>query len=83
MGHRLHAPLAHAAPDTLTPRSRLVMTFALCGFANFGSLGILVGGLSAMLPERRAEVVQLGTRSLLSGTIATCSSGAVAGLLAG
>ena len=75
--------LAHAAQDALSPHSRLVMTFALCGFANFGSLGILVGGLSAMLPERRAEVVALGTRSLLSGTIATCSSGAVAGLLAG
>ena len=49
--------------------------------ANFGSLGILVGGLSAMMPERRAEVAALGLRSLVSGTVATCLSGAVAGVL--
>ena len=73
--------LAHLPPDALSPRSRVVMTFALCGFANFGSLGILVGGLSAMVPERRAEVASLGTRSLLSGTISTCLSGALAGVL--
>ena len=73
--------LAHAEPGALSPHSRLVMTFALCGFANFGSLGILVGGLTAMLPDRRAEVVALGVRSLVSGTLATCTSGAVAGLL--
>ena len=73
--------LAHLPPDALAPRSRLIMTYALCGFANFGSLGILAGGMSAMVPERRAEIVALATRSLLSGTIATCMSGAVAGLL--
>ena len=65
----------------LDPHSRLIMTFALCGFANLGSLGILVGGLAAMVPERRAEVTQLGVRSLVSGTIATCLSGALAGLI--
>lgn len=74
--------LAALPPDALTPHSRLIMTFALCGFANFGSLGILIGGMGAMVPERRAEIVALGTRALLSGTIATCLSGAVAGLLA-
>ena len=73
--------LAHAEPGALSPHSRLIVTFALCGFANFGSLGILVGGLTAMLPDRRAEVVSLGLRSLVSGTLATCLSGAVAGLL--
>lgn len=73
--------LANLAPGALSARSRLVMTFALCGFANFGSLGILVGGLAAMMPERRSEVVGLGVRSLVSGTVATCLSGAVAGLL--
>jgi CNT family concentrative nucleoside transporter len=73
--------LAGLPPDALTPRSRVIMTFALCGFANFGSLGILIGGMGAMVPERRAEIVTLGTRSLVSGTIATCMSGAVAGLL--
>ena len=71
-----------ALPDgALTPRSRMIVTYALCGFANFGSLGILVGGMGAMVPERRAEIVALGLRSVLSGTLATCMSGAVAGVL--
>jgi concentrative nucleoside transporter, CNT family len=70
-------------PDTFSPRSRLIVTYALCGFANFGSLGIMIGGLGAMVPERRHEVVALGLRSILSGTLATCMSGAVAGVLAG
>lgn len=73
--------LAGAGGAALDPHSRLVMTYALCGFANLGSLGILVGGLAAMVPERRAEVTQLGIRSLLSGTVATCLSGALAGLM--
>jgi CNT family concentrative nucleoside transporter len=73
--------LAHLPPDALAPRSRLIMTYALCGFANFGSLGIMIGGMGAMVPDRRQEIVTLGTRSLLSGTIATCMSGAAAGLL--
>ena len=70
-------------PDTFAPRSRLIVTYALCGFANFGSLGIVIGGLGVMVPERRHEVVALGMRSILSGTLATCMSGAVAGVLAG
>ncbi|MBV9654687.1 MAG: nucleoside:proton symporter, partial [Acetobacteraceae bacterium] len=74
--------LAALPPDALSPQARLVVTCALCGFANFGSLGILIGGLGSMVPERRDEVVQLGMRSVLSGTITTCLSGAVAGLLA-
>ncbi len=74
--------LAHLPRDELTPRTSLILTYALCGFANFGSVGILVGGLGAMLPaERRHEVVSLGVRSLVSGTLATCMSGAWAGLL--
>jgi CNT family concentrative nucleoside transporter len=74
--------LAHLPPDALSPHARLIVTYALCGFANFGSLGILVGGLGAMIPERRAEIVSLGFRSLVSGTLATCTSGAIVGLLA-
>jgi concentrative nucleoside transporter, CNT family len=70
-------------PDSFGPRSRLIITYALCGFANFGSLGIMIGGLGVMIPERRHEVVALGLRSILSGTLATCMSGAVAGMLAG
>ena len=68
-------------PDTFSPRTRIILTYALCGFANFGSLGIMIGGIGAMIPERRHEIVALGMRSILSGTLATCISGAIAGLL--
>jgi CNT family concentrative nucleoside transporter len=69
--------------ETFSPRSRMILTYALCGFANFGSLGIVIGGLGAMVPARRAEIVSMGLRTILSGTLATCMSGAVAGALAG
>ncbi len=69
-------------PDTaLSERSRLIMTYALCGFANFGSLGIMIGGLSTMVPDRREEIVGLGFRSIIGGTLATCCTGAVVGIL--
>jgi len=74
--------LAKLPAGALSPTSRTIMTFALCGFANFGSLGIMVGGIGAMVPERRPEIATLGAKSLVSGTIATCLSGALAGLLA-
>jgi CNT family concentrative nucleoside transporter len=72
--------MAKVPAGELSPRSKLLMTYALCGFANFGSLGILIGGLGAMVPERRAEVVQLGMKSIMAGTLATCITAAVAGL---
>ena len=56
-------------------------TYALCGFANFGSLGILVGGMTTMAPERKHEIISLGPRSIISGTLATLMSGAVAGII--
>jgi CNT family concentrative nucleoside transporter len=67
--------------DTLSPRSRLIMTYALCGFANLGSLGIMIGGLATMAPERRGEIVALGARTLVSGTLATLIAGATVGIL--
>ena len=74
--------LSQTPPATFSPRTRLILTYALCGFANFGSLGIMIGGLGAMVPpERRSEVVRLGLRSLVSGTLATCMSAAWVGLL--
>jgi CNT family concentrative nucleoside transporter len=76
-----YVDLAKVPAGDLSEHSRLVMTYALCGFANFGSLGILIGGMGAMVPERRAEIVQLGFRSILSGTMAGCMSGAVVGML--
>jgi CNT family concentrative nucleoside transporter len=69
--------------NAFTPHTRLILTYALCGFANFGSAGIMVGGIGMMMPDRRAEVAQLGMRSIISGTLATCMSGAVAGAIAG
>jgi len=69
-------------PDgLLCERSRLIMTYAMCGFANFGSLGIMIGGLGTMVPERRDEIVRLGLKSIVSGTLATCMTGAVVGIL--
>jgi len=72
--------LAKLPPEAMSPRSRLLMTYALCGFANFGSLGILIGGMGAMVPERRGEIVSLGMKSIVAGTIATCLTAAVVGL---
>jgi CNT family concentrative nucleoside transporter len=74
--------LAALPTGTLDERSRVIITYAMCGFANFGSLGIVVGGMGAMVPERRAEITVLGLRSIFAGTLATCMSGAVAGVLA-
>jgi CNT family concentrative nucleoside transporter len=59
----------------------LIMTYALCGFANFGSLGIMLGGLGAMAPERRGEIAALGLRTIASGALATWLTAAIAGLI--
>jgi len=76
-----YTELAKLPPDTLDPRSRLIMLYALCGFANFASLGIMIAGLSTMAPERRDDVVSLGPKSIVSGTLTTCLLGAIVGML--
>lgn len=76
-----YVEMSKLAPAALSDHSRLVMTYALCGFANFGSLGIMIGGMMTMVPERRKEILELGSKSLISGTIATCLCGALVGLL--
>jgi len=73
--------LAQMTDQTLDPRSRLIVTYALCGFANLGSLGIMLGGLLSIAPDRRADILSLGPKSILSGVIATSLTGAVIGLL--
>jgi CNT family concentrative nucleoside transporter len=73
--------LAALPEGSLSERSRIIVTYALCGFANFGSLGIMIGGLGAMVPERRGEIVALGMKSILAGTLATLMTGAVVGTL--
>jgi concentrative nucleoside transporter, CNT family len=66
---------------SLSPRTNVMMTYALCGFANFSSIGILIGGLGSMAPERRGEVIELGFKAMIGGTIASCMSGTVVGIL--
>ena len=73
--------LARLGAADLSERSRLIMLYALCGFANFGSLGIMVAGLTAMAPTRRDDIVQLAPRAVVAGTLATLIAGCVAGLL--
>jgi len=73
--------MAKLTDAELSPRSRLLMTYALCGFANFGSLGIMIGGMGTMCPERRAEIVGLGLKSIVAGTLATCMTAATVGLI--
>jgi concentrative nucleoside transporter, CNT family len=67
--------------DALSDRSRTILLFALCSFANFGSVGITIAGFVAMAPERRAEIVGLGMKALLAGSIVTMMTGDVVALL--
>jgi CNT family concentrative nucleoside transporter len=67
--------------DALSERSRLIMLYAMCGFANFGSLGIMIAGLTVMAPSRREEIIALGPKTIVSGTLATCVIGAIVGML--
>ena len=73
--------LAQLPEGTLSVNSQLILLYALAGFANLGSLGIMIGGLGAMIPERRQEIVALGIRSLIAGTLATLMTGTVVGVL--
>jgi len=74
--------LAATDPATLSPRTRLVAIYALCGFANFASMGIQISGIAAMAPERRADLNALALRSLVGATLASCMTGAIAGIVA-
>jgi CNT family concentrative nucleoside transporter len=76
-----YVELSKLPAEALDPRSRLILLYAMCGFANFGSLGIMIAGLATMAPERRDEVVSLGLKSIVSGTLATCLMGAIVGVL--
>jgi len=73
--------LGQIPAGALSDRSRLILTYALCGFANFGSLGIMIGGMAAMVPARRAEIASLGAKSIISGTLATLMTAAVVGAM--
>ncbi len=74
--------LANAINEGLIgERSAIIASYALCGFANFGSLAILLGGIQGIAPERRPEAAELGLRSIFGGTIATCMTGCLAGMI--
>jgi concentrative nucleoside transporter, CNT family len=79
--NELVAYLELSQMSQLSERSRIILTYALCGFANFGSLGIMIGGLSTMAPERRGEIVGLGMKSIVAGTLATCLTAAAVALI--
>ena len=71
-----------ALPEgTLSPRTEMIMLYAMCGFANLGSAGMMIAGVSAMVPSRRDEIVQLSMRAIASGTLATMMTGAIVGAL--
>jgi CNT family concentrative nucleoside transporter len=74
--NELVAYLDLANAKDLSERSRMLLTYALCGFANLGSLGIMIGGMGTMAPERRPEIVDLGIKSIIAGTLATCMTSA-------
>lgn len=73
--------LSKTQPGVLSPRTTLIMVYALCGFANFSAMGITIGGLGTMVPERRDEIMRLGLKSILAGMLATCMSGTIMGIL--
>ncbi len=72
--------LSKLGTTQISAQTALIMTYALCGFANFSAVGITIGGLGTMVPERRDEIVSLGLKSIFAGTLATCMSGTIIGL---
>lgn len=75
--------MSKLSPGALSTRSMIIMTYGMCGFANPGSLGIMIGGMGTMAPERRDEIVSLGFRSIIAGTLAACMTGAAVGMIIG
>ena len=73
--------LSRLPEGALSLRSKMIIIYAMCGFANPGSLGIMIGGMGTMAPDRRDEIVNLGFRSIIAGTLATCMTGAVVGII--
>jgi len=73
--------LTNTPTAELSDRSRLIMVYGLCGFANFGSVGIMIGGLSAIVPERREEITSLAMKALVGGTLSATMTGAVIGMI--
>jgi len=77
----MHLGEAMARGGELSHRAAVIASYALCGFANFGSIGIQIGGISAMAPERRGDLARLGVRAMAGGMLAACMTACVAGLM--
>lgn len=73
--------LGNAPVETISERTRMIMTYALCGFANVGSIGIMTGGMTVLMPERRSEILGLAWKSLMPGFLATCLSATIVAAL--
>jgi len=73
--------LAQTPVEDISERSRTILTYALCGFANFGSLGIMIGGMTTICPDRSRDIIALAPLSIWSGLLATCMTGAVISLV--
>ena len=72
-----------ANAEAITPRTRVIMTYALCGFSNFGAIGIQLGGIGPLAPERKSDLAQLGLRAMLGGMLAACMTACIAGVYFG
>ena len=75
--------LTHGVQEKLSPKGLLIVSFAICGFANFSSVGMQIGGIGEIAPERKGDLAKLGMRALLCGTLASYLSATIAGILVG
>ena len=66
---------------SLSPRSAVIASYALCGFANFASIGVQIGGLGVLAPERKKDVAEVALKAMIAGAMATCMTAAIAGML--
>ena len=69
-------------PETFSERTKVIILYALCGFANFSSVGILISGIGSMAPEKRIDLIEVSGKALVGATLASCFTGLVAGLFA-
>jgi CNT family concentrative nucleoside transporter len=78
---KLGSWLAEDSPVQITKRTEIILTYALCGFSNFGAIGIQIGGIGSLAPSRRGDLARFGLRAMLGGAIACCMTASVAGIL--
>jgi CNT family concentrative nucleoside transporter len=77
------AEVLDADPNAMTDRTQVILTYALCGFSNFGAIGIQIGGIGPLAPSRRSDLAQLGLRAMFGGMLAACMTACMAGVMYG